>query len=396
MNFTDLNLNKELLAQIKKLGYKTPTPIQEKAIPLALQGKDIMGLAQTGTGKTAAFALPIIQRLSKGNKGKLRALIIAPTRELAEQINDSFIQYGQLSGLKSITVYGGVKPGKQISALKKGIDIVVGCPGRLLDHIKNRVINLSHLETLVLDEADHMFDMGFLPDIRKILNYASSRKQTMLFSATMPKDIQKLANSVLNNPSQIEIDHKAPLGTIEHVLFPVSQHLKIKLLLEVLKKTDTNSILIFTKTKHKAKALDKKLQSRGFNATSLQGNLSQNKRKEALEGFRDGTFQIMVATDIAARGIDVSKISHVINFDIPDTPEAYTHRIGRTGRAQRNGDAFTFVTNQDANTIRDIEKKMGEKIKRKVLEGFDYDLKAKPQNPFSPKKFKTSKGKTKF
>ena len=372
------------MSQIEAMGYKTPTPIQKMAIPVALQGRDVMGLAQTGTGKTAAFALPILERLSTGIRGQLRALIIAPTRELAEQINDAFITLGKQTGLKSIAVYGGVSAYQQISALRKGVDIVVGCPGRLLDHLENRVLNLSRLETLVLDEADHMFDMGFLPTIRKILNHACLRKQTMMFSATMPKDILKLANDMLKNPCHIELDHKEPLEAIEHALFPVSQHLKTDLLFEILKATDTKSILIFTRTKHRAKALDQKLQRNGYNATSIQGNLSQNKRQEALDGFRDGTFQIMVATDIAARGIDVSQISHVINFDMPDTPEAYTHRIGRTGRAERSGDAFTFVTKDDDYTIRLIENKMGEKIKRREIAGFNYNAPVQASNYEQP------------
>ena len=373
MSFTEFNLSSGIMSQIEAMGYETPTPIQKMAIPAVMQGKDVMGLAQTGTGKTAAFALPILQRLSEGRKGQIRALIIAPTRELAEQINDSVTALGKRTGLKSTAVYGGVSAGKQVAALKRGVDIVVACPGRLLDHLDSRIINLSRLETLVLDEADHMFDMGFLPDIRKILKHASLRKQTLLFSATMPKDIQKLADDILKNPCHIEIDHMEPLETVEHALFPVAPHLKTELLFELLKSTDARSILIFTRTKHRAKVLDQKLQRNGYRATSLQGNLPQNKRQKAIEGFRNGTFQIMVATDIAARGIDISLISHVINYDMPDTSDAYTHRIGRTGRAERSGDAFTFVTGEDAGTVKEIERKMGAKIKRRMIEGFNYN-----------------------
>ncbi|OHD62886.1 MAG: RNA helicase [Spirochaetes bacterium RBG_13_51_14] len=372
------------MSQIEAMGYETPTPIQKMAIPAVMQGKDVLGLAQTGTGKTAAFALPILQRLSSGMRGQIRALIIAPTRELAEQINDSVTALGKRTGLKSTAVYGGVSAGKQVAALKRGVDIVVACPGRLLDHLENRVINLSRLETLVLDEADHMFDMGFLPNIRKILKHACMRKQTLLFSATMPKDIQKLADDILKNPCHIDIDHTEPLETIEHALFPVAQHLKTELLFELLKSTDARSILIFTRTKHRAKALDQKLQRNGYRATSLQGNLSQNKRQEAIDGFRNGTFQIMVATDIAARGIDVSLISHVINYDMPDTPDAYTHRIGRTGRAECSGDAFTFVTSEDAGTVQVIERKIGGKIKRRTIEGFNYNAPQKTNDREQP------------
>jgi len=373
MNFKDFNFKPRIISQLEKMGFETPTPIQEQAIPIVLAGKDVMGLAQTGTGKTAAFALPIIEKLSAvGSKKKTRALIIAPTRELAEQINQAINEFGKYMGLSSIAIYGGVGYNKQESRLKQGVDIIVACPGRLLDYLDKKKIDLSFLETLVLDEADHMFDMGFLPTIRKILRYAKNRKQTLLFSATMPKDIKQLAQETLNNPTTIEIQIEEKLSTVKHAIYPVSQHLKTKLLFEVIKETDTRSILIFTRTKHRAKGLDKKLQDKGYTSTSLQGNLSQNRRQKAIEGFKKGKYQIMVATDIAARGIDVSTVSHVINFDIPDTTDTYTHRIGRTGRAERTGDAFTFVTNEDAAQIKLIERKLGEEIERKYIEGFRY------------------------
>ncbi len=373
MNFEEFNLNKEILSQLVKMGFETPTPIQEQAIPLVLQGKDVMGLAQTGTGKTAAFALPILHNIALTNvKGRVRALIIAPTRELAEQINDAIIEFGKRLGVSSAVIYGGVGYAKQEAQLKKGVDIIVACPGRLLDHLEARKIDLSQLDTLVLDEADHMFDMGFLPTIRKILKYASHRKQTLLFSATMPSDIQALASETLKNPFKISLKVQEKLTTIKHMLYPVPQHLKTGLLFELLKNTDTKSILIFTRTKHRAKDLDRKLQAKGYKATSLQGNLSQNRRQEAIEGFRKGTYQIMVATDIAARGIDVSLVSHVINYDMPGTPETYTHRIGRTGRAERNGDAFTFVSDEDMAMVKQIERKLGETIERMKLETFNY------------------------
>ncbi|MEI7942805.1 MAG: DEAD/DEAH box helicase [Candidatus Riflemargulisbacteria bacterium] len=373
MNFDEFNLNKVILAQLVKMGFETPTPIQEQAIPLVLQGKDVMGLAQTGTGKTAAFALPILHNIALTNvKGRVRALIIAPTRELSDQINDAIIEFGKSLGISSTVIYGGVGYAKQEAALKKGVDIIVACPGRLLDHLEARKIDLSALDTLVLDEADHMFDMGFLPTIRKILKYASHRKQTLLFSATMPSDIQALASETLRNPIKISLKVQEKLTTIKHMLYPVPQHLKTGLLFELLKNTDTKSILIFTRTKHRAKDLDKKLQAKGYKCTSLQGNLSQNRRQEAIEGFRKGTYQIMVATDIAARGIDVSLVSHVINYDMPGTPETYTHRIGRTGRAERNGDAFTFVSDEDMLMVKQIERKLGETIERMRLETFNY------------------------
>jgi ATP-dependent RNA helicase RhlE len=341
-----------------------------------MAGRDVMGLAQTGTGKTAAFALPILQRLQPGPRGKVRALVVAPTRELAEQINAAFATYGKETQLTSTTIYGGVGVNPQIAALRRGVDIVVACPGRLLDHIGQGNIDLSHLEVLVLDEADQMFDMGFLPDIRRILKAVPKTRQTLLFSATMPEAIRGLAGETLTSPVTVQVDRVAPAVTVSHALYPVDQHLKTALLLGLLQHTDTESVLVFTRTKHRAKRLDEQLQKAGFRAASLQGNLSQNRRQAALDGFRDGSFQILVATDIAARGIDVSQISHVINYDIPDTPEAYIHRIGRTGRAARTGDAFTLVTGEDTAMVRAIEKVLGKPLERRRLADFDYAVPA--------------------
>ena len=331
-----------------------------------------MGLAQTGTGKTAVFVLPILERLINKPRGRIRALVIAPTRELAEQINTTFSDLGGKTHMRNITIYGGVGINPQIQKLRAGVEIVVACPGRLLDHINQGTINLSGVEVLVLDEADRMFDMGFLPDIRKIIKHIPARRQTLLFSATMPDDIRRLAHEVLQSPVTVQVNHAAPASTVAHALYPVDQHLKTALLLELLRHTDTESILIFTRTKHRAKRVGQQLEKAGYKAASLQGNLSQNKRQAALDGFRDGSYQILVATDIAARGIDVSLISHVINYDIPDTTDAYTHRIGRTGRAAKTGDAFTFVTREDEDTVRGIERVLGKKIERHTLKGFDY------------------------
>ena len=331
-----------------------------------------MGLAQTGTGKTAAFVLPILEHLLKGPRGKVRTLIIAPTRELAEQIHVSIVALGRDTRLRSMTIYGGVSLNPQIQKLRAGAEIVVACPGRLLDHINQKTIDLSHLEILVLDEADRMFDMGFLPDIRRIIKHVPAKRQTLLFSATMADDIRKLAHEILHNPVTVQVGHTAPANTVSHALYPVEQHLKTALLMELLKHTDTESILIFTRTKHRAKRIGQQLEKAGYKAASLQGNLSQNKRQAALDGFRDGSYQILVATDIAARGIDVSSISHVINYDIPDTTDAYTHRIGRTGRAAKTGDAFTFVTREDEPLVRSIERVLGAKIERRTLKEFDY------------------------
>ena len=378
MKFHEFNFHTQVAAGIDAAGYTTPTPIQLQAIPVVMQGRDVMGLAQTGTGKTAAFALPILHKLSTAPRGRVRALIIAPTRELAEQINDSFRQLGKQTRLKSITVYGGVNVNPQIRQLKEGVEIVVACPGRLLDHMAQGTIDLSQLDVLVLDEADQMFDMGFLPDIRRILKQLPAKRQTLLFSATMPPDIRALASDILTEPVTVQVGNTAPPVTVSHALYPVAQHLKTALLLELLKHTDTESVLIFTKTKHRAKRIGEQLEKAGYTAASLQGNLSQNRRQQALDGFRNGTFQILVATDIAARGIDVSQISHVINYDIPDTPEAYVHRIGRTGRAARSGDAFTMVTTEDDQMVRTIERKLGATLERRKVEGFDYNV-AAPQ-----------------
>jgi len=376
MAFQVFNFNPKVAAGVTEAGYSAPTPIQAQAIPAVMQGRDVMGLAQTGTGKTAAFALPILHRLMHGGHGVVRALVIAPTRELAEQIHQSIESLGKQTRLRSMTIYGGVGINPQIQKLKRGVEIVVACPGRLLDHIGQGTIDLSRLEVLVLDEADQMFDMGFFPAIRQILKKLPRERQTLLFSATMPDEIRRLAHDVLSDPVTVQVGNTAPPVTVSHALYPVSQHLKTPLLLELLHHTDTESVLVFTRTKHRAKRLGEQLAKAGYKAASLQGNLSQNKRQAALDGFRDGSFQILVATDIAARGIDVSQVSHVVNYDIPDTPEAYVHRIGRTGRAARSGDAFTLITGEDTAMVRTIEKVLGSTLERRKVEGFDYAVPA--------------------
>ncbi|MBA3015579.1 MAG: DEAD/DEAH box helicase [Proteobacteria bacterium] len=373
MNFNEFTFHPHVMKGIQAAGYQIPTPIQIQAIPAVIEGKDVMGLAQTGTGKTAAFALPILHRLVEGERGVVRALVIAPTRELAEQIHEAFTVLGAETGLRSVTVYGGVTIGPQIAKIKRGAEIVVACPGRLLDHLTQKTISLSRLEVLVLDEADHMFDMGFFPDIRRIMQHLPRQRQTLMFSATMPDEIRRMALDVLNKPITVQVGSTAPAVTVSHALYPVKPHLKTALLVELLRHTSTDSVLVFTRTKHRAKRIGEQLEKKGFSAASIQGNLSQNRRQEALNGFRDGTFQILVATDIAARGIDVSQVSHVINYDIPSTPEAYIHRIGRTGRAARSGDAFTLVSDEDVDMIRAIERVLGARIKSCVVEGFDYD-----------------------
>jgi ATP-dependent RNA helicase RhlE len=372
MELNTFGFHHKVAAGVTAARYTTPTPIQAKAIPLVMQGHDIVGLAHTGTGKTAAFVLPILHRLMQGGRKRVRALVIAPTRELAEQIHEEIGRLGRRTGLKSVTVYGGVGFNPQVDKLKRGAEIVVACPGRLLDHINQSTIDLSHLEVLVLDESDRMFDMGFLPDIRKIIRHVPAKRQTLLFSATMPNDILNLTHEVLQAPIKVQVNTIGPASSVSHMLYPVDQHLKTPLLLELLRHTDTESILIFTRTKHRAKRLGEQLERAGYRAASLQGNLSQARRQAVMNGFRNGTFQILVATDVAARGIDVIQISHVINYDMPDTADAYTHRIGRTGRNAKTGDAFTFITSEDEDMVRSIERVLHAKVKRCRLSGFDY------------------------
>lgn len=372
MSFTQFNLHPQINAGIEALGYKTPTPIQMQSIPAILQGRDVMGLAQTGTGKTAAFALPILQRLMNGPGKMVRALIVAPTRELAEQINESINEMSRSTKLKSVALYGGVSKNPQIEKLRQGAEIIVACPGRLLDLVAQGVADLSGIEVFVLDEADRMFDMGFLPEIRKITKQLPEKRQTLLFSATMPADIRSLAKDILHDPLTIRIGNDIPVSTVSHTLYPVEQHLKTALLIKLLKETDTESVLVFARTKHRTTRVAMQMKKAGFPVSSLQGDLSQNQRQTALNGFREGKYRILIATDIAARGIDVTRISHVINYDMPDTVEAYTHRIGRTGRATKSGDAFSFVTSEERDLVDSIEYVLGKQIARCTLEDFDY------------------------
>lgn len=372
MNFDQFNLDPRLNTAIQAIGYKTPTPIQQQAIPVVLQGKDVLGLAQTGTGKTAAFILPILQRLLTGPTRQTRALVVAPTRELAEQIYQTSVELGRFTKIRSAAIYGGVGKGPQIAAAQRGTEIIIACPGRLLDLINEKQVDLSKVEILVLDEADRMCDMGFLPDIRRLLKHVPAQRQTLFFSATMPADIRELANDILKNPVTVQVDIIAPAKTVSHALYPIADTLKTKLAMAMLESMRMGRVLIFTRTKHRARNLAGNLVKQGYRASALQGNMSQNKRQEALNGFKDGKYDILVATDIAARGIDVTEISHVINFDMPDTVDAYTHRIGRTGRAKQTGEAFTFTAPDDEPMVRDIEKVLGTRIERRRLDGFDY------------------------
>jgi len=371
LDFESFNFHLSVAAGLAGAHYETPTPVQAQTIPQVINGRDVIAMAQTGTGKTAAFVLPILNRLVGTKSERVRSLIIAPTRELAEQIHHDIETLGCKTRIKSATVYGGVGINPQIQKLKHA-DIVVACPGRLLDHIGRNSIDLSQLEVLVIDEADQMFDMGFLPDIRRILKHIPIERQTLLFSATMPLEIRRLARDILKDPKTVQVGITAPADTVSHAFYPVAQHLKTSLLLMLLGKINVRSVLVFTRTKHRAKSLEKKLIGAGYRSASLQGNLSQTRRQAALDGFRDGTFQILVATDIAARGIDVTRISHVINFDIPSTPEAYIHRIGRTGRATCKGQAFTLVTGEDKNMVCAINRIIGSKVEQRTLSAFDY------------------------
>ena len=372
MSFETFNFHPSIMAGVRALGYSIPTPIQVQAIPPIMQGRDVIGLAQTGTGKTAAFALPILQSLLSGPRGRIRVLIISPTRELAEQTCEAINELGKHTGLRGTAIYGGMSMNLQNQRLRGGVEIIVACPGRLLDHLWQGTISLSHLEVLVIDEADRMFDMGFLPDIRNILRCLLNPRQTLLFSATMPGVIRRLVKEILRDPVAIQIGPAVPATTVSHTLYPVKQHLKTALLKELLSKTQTESVLIFTRTKHRAERVAQQLARAGYRVASLQGNMAQHQRQAALDGFRDGSFKILVATDVAARGIDVLDISHVFNYDMPDSTDAYTHRIGRTGRVGKAGDAFTLVTGEDTTMVRSLERILNRPLEHRMLKGFDY------------------------
>jgi ATP-dependent RNA helicase RhlE len=382
LSFEQFSFDRRIAAGVQSVGYSVPTPIQQKAIPVILRGRDILGLAQTGTGKTAAFVLPILQRLGQGPRGRVRALIVAPTRELAEQIHQDIVNLGRDMRIRSVTIYGGVSKGPQLAALRRGVEIVVACPGRLLDHVDAGGIDLSHVEILVLDEADRMCDMGFLPDIRRIIRQVPEKRQTLFFAATMPNDIRALADRILTDPETVQIGTIAPAPTVSHALYPVPEDRRKELLVAMLRRTSTGSVLVFTRTKHRARNLALYMRKQGYRVAALQGNMTQNQRQQAINGFRNGKIDVLVATDIAARGIDVSKISHVINFDMPDTVDAYTHRIGRTGRAERSGEAFTFAVRGDGLMVRQIEKTLGTRVERRRLPEFDYGGGFDPERQF--------------
>ncbi len=369
-SFECFDLGDDILRAISEAGFRDPWPIQTAAIPEVLDGRDVLGLAQTGTGKTAAFALPIIEHLAETRGRHPRALVLAPTRELAIQIHEETQALAKYTDVRSVTVFGGVPAGPQVRALRGRPDIIVACPGRLLDLMGSGDVRLDDIEVLVLDEADHMLDMGFLPDIKRILARLPTRRQTLLFSATMPTEIRSLADHVLYEPHVVELAHSMPVATIEHALYPVEKTRKAALLRHLMDADEFKSAIVFLRTKHRAKRLARDLDRDGYRAVALQGNMSQGQRQRAMQGFRDGSYNVLVATDIAARGIDVAKVSHVINFDVPNTPDAYTHRIGRTGRAECNGKAYTFVTDEDFPDIKAIERQLDMDIPRIKLREF--------------------------
>jgi ATP-dependent RNA helicase RhlE len=372
--FLQFSLNPQVQRGLDAAGFTKPRTIQSQTIPAALAGRDVMGLAQTGTGKTAAFVVPILERLLTLRRPGPRALIVAPTRELVTQIHAELKLLAKFAGLKAVTIYGGVPIQSQMRELRGRPDIIVACPGRLLDLHERGAIKFEGIEVLVLDEADHMFDMGFLPDVRRIVAALPAKRQSLLFSATMPPAVRSLANGLLQDPHVVELVNSMPPATIEHALYPVAADRKFDLLRHLLADEGIKSAIVFSRTKHRARRLAEQLSRCGHEAVALQGNMTQAQRDRAMDGFRKGRFDILVATDIAARGIDVDHISHVINYDMPATTDAYTHRIGRTGRSDRSGKAYTMFSSEDLPNVHAIERKLGSAISRRAAPGFDGPL----------------------
>ena len=371
MSFQDFGLSSEVVHGVQSMGFVDPTPIQLRAFPVILAGKDLVGTAQTGTGKTAAFALPILTML--GHHGKFRCLVLEPTRELAAQVETAFRDYGRFTDLRATVVHGGVGYGKQRKDLKEGIDVLIATPGRLLDHLEQGTLHFRDVNILVLDEVDRMLDMGFLPDVRRIVQHITTDRQTLLFSATLPPEIERLAASVLREPQTIEIGaRRSPAETVTHAVYPVAAEQKFDLLMALLERTNFDSALIFCRTKHGADRIAHQLKDAKHSVAILHSNRTQRERIEALEGFKSGKYEVMVATDIAARGLDIAGVSHVINYDVPEHPEDYVHRIGRTGRAQNVGDAFTLMNGEEVPALQAIEHFIGQKIPRLKLGNFPY------------------------
>jgi ATP-dependent RNA helicase RhlE len=372
MTFDSLGLRPEVVAAVRGVGYTEPTPIQEQAIPLALAGRDLIGLAQTGTGKTAAFVLPIVDRLMDGPR-RTRALILTPTRELAAQVEESCVSYIGRMPLSVVAVYGGVALEPQEKKLRQGADIVVATPGRLLDHLERQNVVFDELELLVLDEADRMLDMGFAPQINRIVEQVPRYRQTLLFSATMPPEVEALARKYLRKPVVVQVGRRSmAASTVTHAVYPVPREKKSELLIELLRKPNMDSVLVFTRTKHGADRVVRRLEEAGIEATAMHADKSQGQRTRALEDFKRGAIRVLVATDIAQRGLDISGISHVINYDVPQQPEDYVHRIGRTGRAAATGDAYTFMSTDEIAMVRTIERLLGQPIPRISVPGYDF------------------------
>ncbi|MCP4011299.1 MAG: DEAD/DEAH box helicase [Proteobacteria bacterium] len=396
MSFSDLNLSASLLQAIDEQGYSTPSPIQLQAIPAVLAGKDVMAAAQTGTGKTAGFTLPILERLSTGPRAKpnqARTLIITPTRELAAQVNDSVTTYGRFLPLKSTVVFGGVKINPQMMRLRKGVDILVATPGRLLDLYNQNAVRFDQLEVLVLDEADRMLDMGFIHDIRKILALLPKQRQNLMFSATFSDDIRKLAKTIVHDPVEISVSPRnTTVETVKHWICPVDKKQKSALLTKLIKDNEWEQVLVFSRTKHGANRLTRQLEERGIKAAAIHGNKSQAARTKALANFKQGSLRVLVATDIAARGIDISQLPQVVNFDLPNVPEDYVHRIGRTGRAGKRGQAVSLVSADEIKQLTDIERLIKTVLERRLIDGFEpvHDLPASPRD-FRPIKAKKPK-----
>jgi ATP-dependent RNA helicase RhlE len=376
MPFSSLGIKADLLRGVRELGFTHATPIQKQAIPPAIEGRDILACAMTGSGKTAAFLLPILHRLAGKPRGTTRALVLTPTRELAAQIAEHLEALSIHTPFAGAAVFGGVGMGPQEHAFRRGVEVIVATPGRLLDHFRQPYARLQGLEILVLDEADRMLDMGFLPDIRRILRHIPTKRQTLFFSATLPPPIVTLSQEMLKNPFTINLERKsAPPVGITQAAYPVTSELKSALLVELLKRGEIRSVIAFTRTKHRANRLADYLLRHGVSTARIHGNRSQGQRTDALAGFKAGRFPVLVATDIAARGIDVDALSHVVNFDVPNSPDDYIHRVGRTGRADATGDAFVFVAPEEEGNLRSIERVIGRRLPRITLPGFDYSKK---------------------
>ncbi|PSN17514.1 ATP-dependent RNA helicase RhlE [filamentous cyanobacterium CCP5] len=398
MSFETLGLRAELLRAVADQGYDAPTPIQQKSIPAILDGRDVLASAQTGTGKTAGFTLPLLQELSPETPGPrksvLRALILTPTRELAAQVAESVETYGRYLPLRSAVVYGGVKIGPQISTLRRGVDILIATPGRLLDHLGQKTVDLSQVEILVLDEADRMLDMGFIHDIRKVIRHIPEQRQTLLFSATFSRDIRALAQDLLYEPEEIEVAARNTAAeTVRHIVHPVDRDRKRELLSFMIGSKNWQQVLVFTRTKHGANRLAEHLEKDGLRSAAIHGNKSQGARTRALSAFKEGKVRVLVATDIASRGLDIDQLPHVVNYELPNVPEDYVHRIGRTGRAGNDGEAVSLVCVDEFPLLKDIERLLKRDIPKDVIPGYEPDLSVKPE-PIQKKQRRSSRGRS--